>query len=93
MQQAGIRELKNRLSHYVRKVREGAVVEVTERGRPVAYLVPSRQEAIRKELEPLIKAGLVSWSGGKPVGLANPVRVTGKPLSEMILEDRGDPLP
>jgi len=89
MQHAGVRDLKNRLSHYLRKVRAGEVVEVTDRGRTVAYLVPSREEAIRKELEPLIKAGLVSWRGGRPVGLSPRVRVRGKPLSEMILEDRG----
>jgi len=88
MQQAGIRDLKNRLSHYLRQVREGQVVEVTERGRPVAYLVPSRQEAIREELDDLIKRGLVAWGGGKPAGLTPRVRVRGKPLSRVILEDR-----
>ena len=57
-------------------------------GRPVAYLVPSEQEAIRGELAALIRQGLIHWKGGKPVGLARPVRVAGKRLSEMILEDR-----
>lgn len=89
MEQAGIRELKNRLSHYLRKVRKGAVVEVTERGRPVAYLVPSRQEGIRGELDVLIKQGIVSWEGGRPLGLAQRVRAGGKPLSRTIQEDRG----
>jgi len=36
----GIRELKNRLSAYVRKVEAGDVVIVTDRGRVVAELVP-----------------------------------------------------
>ena len=89
MEQTGIRELKNRLSHYLRKVRKGEVVEVTERGRPVAYLVPSQQEAIQDELAALIKRGIVSWEGGKPLGLARRVRAEGKPLSRMIGEDRG----
>ena len=88
MQQAGVRELKNRLSHYLRQVREGRVVEVTERGRLVAYLVPSRSAAAQGELGALVKQGLISWQGGKPVGLARPVRVGGKPLSRIILEDR-----
>ncbi len=88
MQQAGVRELKNRLSHYLRRVREGEVVEVTERGRLVAYLVPSRHAAIRGDLQALIEQGLIHWEGGKPAGIARPVRVTGKRLSQMILEDR-----
>jgi prevent-host-death family protein len=88
MQQVGVRELKNRLSQYLRHVRAGEVVEVTERGRLVAYLVPSRSAAAQDELQALIKQGLISWEGGKPTGLDRPVRVGGKPLSQMIIEDR-----
>jgi prevent-host-death family protein len=40
MQTVGIRELKNRLSHFVREVREGAIVQVTDRGEVVAELRP-----------------------------------------------------
>ncbi|MFT7599602.1 MAG: prevent-host-death family protein [Acidimicrobiales bacterium] len=36
----GIRELKAKLSEYVASVSEGARVTVTDRGRPVAELVP-----------------------------------------------------
>ena len=38
MKQAGIREFKNRLSEYVRLVREGEQILVTDRGRVVAEL-------------------------------------------------------
>ena len=38
MREVGIRELKNRLSEYVRLVREGEVVRVTDRGEVVAEL-------------------------------------------------------
>lgn len=40
MREVGIRELKNRLSEYVRLVREGEVVVVTDRGQVVAELRP-----------------------------------------------------
>ncbi len=40
METVGIRELKNKLSAYVRKVEAGDVVIVTDRGRMVAELVP-----------------------------------------------------
>lgn len=40
MQAVGIRELKNKLSHYVRLVEAGASVLVTDRGTVVAELRP-----------------------------------------------------
>lgn len=39
----GLRELKNRLSEYVREVRSGKVVLVTDRGEVVAELIPRGQ--------------------------------------------------
>lgn len=38
MRQVGLRELKDRLSEYVRLVRDGEIVEVTDRGSVVAEL-------------------------------------------------------
>jgi prevent-host-death family protein len=40
VKQVGLRELKNRLSEYVRLVRAGEHVQVTDRGQVVAELVP-----------------------------------------------------
>ena len=42
MKSVGLRELKNRLSEYVREVRSGESVLVTDRGEVVAELVPPR---------------------------------------------------
>ncbi|HPD16436.1 MAG TPA: type II toxin-antitoxin system prevent-host-death family antitoxin [Planctomycetota bacterium] len=88
MVRAWLREFKNRLGYYARKVREGEDVELTDRGRPFARVVPSAEAELRRKLEPLIKRGLVSWSGGKPKGLEHPIPVGGKPASEIIVEDR-----
>lgn len=41
---AGIRELKSRLSEFVSQAAAGNEVTVTDRGRPVARLVPIRSE-------------------------------------------------
>lgn len=38
MEQVGVRELKNRLSEYLRRVDHGEVILVTDRGRPVAEI-------------------------------------------------------
>ena len=40
MKQVGLRELKNRLSEYVRLVRAGERIQVTDRGHVVAELIP-----------------------------------------------------
>jgi len=40
MKSVGLRELKNRLSEYVREVRSGEGVLVTDRGEVVAELIP-----------------------------------------------------
>lgn len=38
MERVGVRELKNRLSEYLRRVDHGEVILVTDRGRPVAEI-------------------------------------------------------
>ncbi len=53
-----VSELKARLSQYLRRIKGGEEVLITERGRPVARLVPYRPDA-DEQLELLIEAGLV----------------------------------
>jgi|SRR6516162_6304701 prevent-host-death family protein len=43
MKSVGLRDLKNRLSEYVREVRSGEAVLVTDRGEVVAELIPPGQ--------------------------------------------------
>ena len=50
METVGIRELKNRLSSYVRRAEGGDVILVTDRGRVVAELVPPGHRAYRSDL-------------------------------------------
>ena len=44
-----IRDLRQNLSLYIRRVVRGESLEVTERGRPVAMLVPLPEQATRLE--------------------------------------------
>jgi prevent-host-death family protein len=58
MKTVGLRELKNRLSEYVRHVRDGETVTVTDRGEVVAELVPPRRhEGIPAGLEEMARRG------------------------------------
>lgn len=55
MKTVGLRELKNRLSEYIRQVRAGEGVLVTDRGEIVAELVPPEAGTV----DPSVPAGLV----------------------------------
>lgn len=89
MAKVGVRELKNRLSEYLGRVKQGETVTVTERGRPVAELIPAHSSALRQRFEPMIRAGLLRWGGGKPRGLTRPIRAKGgASASRIVIEDR-----
>jgi len=81
----GIKELKTRLSEYVERTREGERFLVTDRGEPVAELIPLSPE--RQALAKLAAEGAVEWGGGKPKGLRG-VFVRGEPVSETIIRAR-----
>jgi len=84
----GIRDLKNKLSSILRRVRNGETVTITERNQPIAVLVPAATGESEKVLQQLVKAGRLAWSGGKPSGCKKPPRVGGPSVSGAVLEDR-----
>jgi prevent-host-death family protein len=82
-----ITELKAHLAEYLRRVQNGERFHVTVRGREVADLVPA--DPVRAALWRLVEQGAATWSGGKPVVSKDLPINTGRPLSEIVLEDRG----
>jgi prevent-host-death family protein len=56
MKSVGVRDLKNRLSEYLRRVRMGESVLVTDRGEVVAELLPPGQG----HTDPSVPAGLLA---------------------------------
>ena len=84
-----IRELKSRLSEYVREVKRGGTVVVTEHGRRVARLVPE-SESLENRLAMLTMAGTVLWSGRRLGRAAAGVRPRGKQtVADLVVENRG----
>jgi prevent-host-death family protein len=84
----GIRELKAQLSSYVRKVKAGASVVITERGKPVGRIVPIRP-SLDVRLQDLIEAGLADWSGQRLSPIAPVAHTRGKQMvSDLLLGDR-----
>jgi prevent-host-death family protein len=49
--QIGIRELRDRLTATIRRVRDGETIEITHHRRPVAVLTPVRADRIDRLLE------------------------------------------
>ena len=92
MRTVGSRELKNRLGRYLGLVGRGETIIVTDRGKPVARLVPPEPEpettySVEDLLKRLEAEGHLRRDT-RPFRRFKPIRVKGKPMSQMILEDR-----
>lgn len=84
----GVRRLKNELSRYLREVKDGKTITITERGKIVATLAPPDNDPDVLAAEELARKGLGSWRGGKPRGSSRRVVSKGAPLSQIVLEER-----
>jgi prevent-host-death family protein len=84
----GIRELKNKLSFYLEKVKAGEQLAVTDRGAVIAYVLPAASVPETEGLIKLVREERAFWGGGKPAGLEAPPRVRGMPVSAIIIEER-----
>lgn len=94
MKKVGSREFKNRQGHYIRRVKRGETLVITERGKPVARLSPVGGDAesrpgIEEILRELAAQGHIRLGLGRPLTSFKPVRTRGKPASRIIIEDRG----
>jgi prevent-host-death family protein len=95
MRTVGSRELKNRLGRYLGVVKKGGAILVTDRGKPVARLMPasdelnspSQMDVLLRQLE---AEGHVRLAGkpGRAWKARKLIRAKGKPASQMIIEDR-----
>ena len=92
MSTVGVRELKNRLTQYLRRTKQGEEVIITERGKPIALIQPiesaARPVSLEARLARLAAQGFVTLPTRKPLKRVRLVKVSGPPLSQIILEDR-----
>ena len=87
METVGIRELKKDLSSYLRKVKTGDKIIITDRKKQL-LLSPCKIENTELKALQLIQRGIVQWSGGKPSGLSSRINLKGKSVSDAVLEGR-----
>ncbi|HUT69923.1 MAG TPA: type II toxin-antitoxin system prevent-host-death family antitoxin [Desulfatiglandales bacterium] len=84
----GVRELKENLSRYLKRVKSGERILITDRKKELAIIVPYRIDREEEEILNLIQRGIAHWNGGKPTGMASRIASRGKTVSEAVLEDR-----
>lgn len=95
MKAVGLRELKNRLSEYVRQVRSGESVLVTDRGEVVAELSPPGQataeHAVPSGLVALARKGLLTLGTQNDSKLypALPRLLRRQRVAQLLDEERG----
>lgn len=90
MVKVGLREANQHFSKYLKIVREGNEVIVTDRGTPVAVIKPlfDKKRSIEDKIQLLEDQGILKQAvkGGVPLHKLSMVK--GKPVSEIIIEER-----
>jgi prevent-host-death family protein len=83
----GIRELRADLSRYIKRVREGEEIVVTDHGTPVARILPVNDNG-RSKLDELIAAGILTPAPRQgPRRPPNPIKTKGT-VSDLVAEQR-----
>ncbi len=86
--QVPVREFKAHLSRYLTQAGAGQALEITRHGKVVARVVgvpPTATEGLAR----LLASGAGRWAGGKPAGADVRLSDAGRPVSTLVLEDRG----
>ena len=85
MKTVGVRELRQQASRYLREVERGAAIEVTDRGRPVARLVPISRSS---RVDALLATGEISPAAGDPLEPLKGVPLPSAELAAMRRTER-----
>ena len=94
MTSAGIRELKDNLSRYIRRIEAGERIAITAHGRVVAELVPPGSESRRdrKPFDDLVASGIIRppVEAGDPAYGWPDIRLPAGTAAELIDAERGE---
>ena len=82
--EVGVRELRNHLSRYLDRVRDGEEVVVTDRGRAIARVLPVGAE---RTLDRLIAEGVVTPARQPKRRVGRPIRTAGS-VSDLVADQR-----
>ena len=82
--EVGVRELRDHLSRYLDRVRDGDEVVVTDRGRAIARVVPVGSERV---LDRLIAEGIVTPARRPKRRAGKPIKAKGT-VSDLVADQR-----
>ncbi len=89
MSAVGVRELKDNLSRYLAIVRKGGEVVVTERGHPIARVIPIQGRTSQERLAELIANGDVTLAGRRVRSVPSPFGLPrGATVSDLVKKQR-----
>jgi len=91
MMSVGSRELKNRLGKYLDLVRQGQPIRITDRGKPIACILPGPEPVgiESQTVARLLGSGTLRLATRPFHRRVRPTRMTsGKSVAELIREDR-----
>ena len=84
----GTRELKNKLSEYLRRVKAGETIIVTEHGKTIGQIVPIKS-TLEERIQAMVSAGQAEWNGKKLTPYQpRAVNKSTHQLSDLVIEDR-----
>jgi prevent-host-death family protein len=84
----GTRELKNKLSEYMRRVKAGETITVTEHGKTIGQIVPVKP-TLEERLQVMVAAGQLEWNGEKLKPYqTRAINQSDRQLSDLVVEDR-----
>jgi prevent-host-death family protein len=84
----GIRQLKNNLSEYMRRVKAGETIIVTEHGKTIGQIGPVKP-TLEERLQGMVAAGQAEWNGQKLKSYqSRAVNKSDRQLSDLVVEDR-----
>ena len=86
----GLREANLHFSKYMKIVKEGKEVVVTDRGTPIAVIKPLLQEEGSPEnrIRLLEEQGVLRQATGGKLPIHKLITIGGKPTSEIVIEER-----
>ena len=86
--EVGVRDLKARLSEFLRMVKQGRPVTVTEYGKAIGRLVPY-SESLDDRMRQAVAAGVLTWDGARWEPAGPVARAEGEQtVADLIVEDR-----
>lgn len=83
-----IRELKSRLSHYLRLTRNGESLVITDRGVPIGRIVPMGQD-LGQRMAAMCESGQAQWNGRKlPPRKPSAKLLRAGSVAQLLVDDR-----